>query len=73
MMLWALTESIVSLVYIRGKNQNHPTLRYTAWRTYVKFYICLGEDPCDLTHNVPDKCKNRPEQQRPKPGELCER
>ena len=28
-----------------------------------------GEDPCDLKANVPDKCKSRPNQQRPKPGE----
>merc|ERR1740128_1001448 len=28
-----------------------------------------GEDPCDLKHNVPDKCKNRPGLQRPKPGD----
>jgi hypothetical protein len=42
------------------------------WRT-VCVRLCLsGEDPCDLMHNVPDKCKNRPELQRPKPGD-CER
>ena len=29
-----------------------------------------GEDPCDLKHNVPDKCKGRQNLQRPKPGEL---
>merc|ERR1740128_392323 len=28
-----------------------------------------GEDPCDLKHNLPDKCKNRPGLQRPKPGD----
>ena len=28
-----------------------------------------GEDPCDLKANVPDKCKSRPNLQRPKPGE----
>ncbi|XP_023320463.1 protein obstructor-E [Eurytemora carolleeae] len=28
-----------------------------------------GEDPCDLKHNTPDKCKTRPELQRPKPGD----
>ena len=27
-----------------------------------------GEDPCDLRHNVPDKCAGREELQRPKPG-----
>ena len=27
-----------------------------------------GEDPCDLRHNVPDKCQGREELQRPKPG-----
>merc|ERR1711892_300800 len=28
-----------------------------------------GEDPCDLKHNVPDKCEGRPKLQRPKPGD----
>ena len=27
-----------------------------------------GEDPCDLRHNVPDKCEGREDLQRPKPG-----
>ncbi len=36
--------------------------------TLVNLSIHEGEDPCDLKHNVPDKCKNRPGQQRPKPG-----
>ena len=27
-----------------------------------------GEDPCDLKHNVPDKCEGRSELQHPKPG-----
>ena len=30
-----------------------------------------GEDPCDLKHNVPDKCQGRQNLQRPKPGEWC--
>jgi len=28
-----------------------------------------GEDPCDLKHNVPDKCEGRSELQRAKPGD----
>jgi len=28
-----------------------------------------GEDPCDLRHNVPDKCKGRDQLQRAKPGD----
>jgi len=28
-----------------------------------------GEEPCDLKHNVPDKCEGRPKMQRAKPGD----
>merc|ERR1712106_84144 len=28
-----------------------------------------GEEPCDLKHNVPDKCKGREKMQRAKPGD----
>merc|ERR1719402_369242 len=28
-----------------------------------------GEDPCDMIHNVPDKCQKRKKLQHPKPGD----
>ena len=34
------------------------------------FFFILGEDPCDMIHNVPEKCKKRPKLQRPKPGKI---
>ena len=34
------------------------------------YFIYLGEDPCDMIHNVPDKCKRRPNFQPAKPGKL---
>ena len=27
-----------------------------------------GEEPCDMVHNVPDRCKERSKLQKPKPG-----
>ena len=30
--------------------------------------MCLGKDPCDMIHNVPDQCETRPKRQKAKPG-----
>ena len=44
--------------------RSHDEIQYS-----LNNVLILGEDPCDMIHNVPDRCETRSNLQRPEPGE----